>query len=79
LMDISADEQYVIDEKGNATAVILPIESYKKILGILEEFEDRKESKILSQSVEFKKLVKKGLEDIKFDRIKPWKEVWDEL
>ncbi len=78
-MDISADEQYVIDEKGNATAVILPIESYKKILGILEEFEDRKESKILSQSVEFKKLVKKGLEDIKFDRIKPWKEVWDEL
>ena len=78
-MNISADEQYVIDEKGNATAVILPIESYKKILGILEEFEDRKESKILSQSVEFKKLVKKGLEDIKFDRIKPWKEVWDEL
>jgi len=78
-MDISADEQYIIDEKGNATAVILPIESYKKILGILEEFEDRKESKILSQSVEFKKLVKKGLEDIKFDRIKPWKEVWNEL
>jgi len=78
-MNISADEQYVIDEKGNATAVILPIERYKRILGILEEFEDRKETKILSQSVEFKKLVKKGLEDIKFDRIKPWKEVWDEL
>jgi hypothetical protein len=30
-------------------------------------------------SKEFKKLVKKGLEDIKLDRIKPWKEVWDEL
>ncbi len=30
-MDTSAGEQYVIDEKGNATAVILPIESYKKI------------------------------------------------
>jgi len=66
-------------EKGNATAVILPIESYKKILAILEKFEDRKETKILSQSVEFKKLVKKGLEDIKLDRIKPWKEIWDEL
>ena len=78
-MDISAREQYVIDEKGNATAVILPIESYKKILGILEEFEDSKETKILSQSIEFKKLVKKGLEDIKVDRINSWKEVWDEL
>jgi len=78
-MDTSTGEQYVIDEKGNPTAVILPIESYKKILDILEEFEDRKETKILSQSVEFKKLVKKGLKDIKLDRIKPWKEVWDEL
>jgi len=78
-MDTSTGEQYVIDEKGNATAVILPIESYKKILAIFEEFEDRKETKILSQSVEFKKLVKKGLEDIKLDRIKTWKEFWDEL
>lgn len=78
-MDTSAGEQYVIDEKGNATAVILPIESYKKILAILEEFEDRRETKILSQSIEFKKLVKKGLEDIKVDRINSWKEVWDEL
>jgi hypothetical protein len=48
-------------------------------IAILEEFEDSKETKILSQSVEFKKLVKKGLEDIKLDRAKPWKEVWDEL
>ena len=78
-MDISLSEQYVFNEKGNATAVILPIESYKKILAILEEFEDRKETKILSRSVEFKKLVKKGLEDIGLDRIKPWKEVWDAL
>ena len=78
-MDTSAGEQYVIDEKGNATAVILPIESYKKIVAILEEFEDRRETKILSQSIEFKKLVKKGLEDIKVDRINSWKEVWDEL
>jgi hypothetical protein len=78
-MSISANEQYIVDDKGNPTAVILPIESYRKILAILDEFEDHEETKILSQSEEFKKLVKKGLEDIKSDRIKPWKEVWDEL
>ena len=78
-METSAGEQYVIDEKGNATAVILPIESYKKIVAILEEFGDRKETKLLSQSPEFKKLVKRGLEDIRLDRTNSWKEVWDEL
>ncbi len=78
-MDTSTGEQYIVDEKGNATAVILPIESYRKILTLLEEIEEHKETKILSQSVEFKKLVEKGLEDIKMDRIKPWKEIWDEL
>ena len=78
-MSTSANEQYIVDEEGNPTAVILSIESYRKILAILDEFEDHKETKILSQSEEFKKLVKKGLEDVKLDRIKPWKEVWDEL
>ena len=78
-MSTSANEQYIVDDKGNPTAVILPIESYRRILAILDEVEDHKETKILSQSEEFKKLVKKGLEDIKLDRIKPWKEVWDEL
>lgn len=78
-MSTSANEQYIVDDKGNPTAVILPIESYRKILAILDEIEDHKETKILSQSEEFKKLVKKGLEDVKLDRIKPWKEVWDEL
>ncbi len=78
-MDTSANEQYIVDEKGNPTAVILPIESYKKILAILNEVEDHKETKILSQSEEFKKLLKKGLDGVKLDRIKPWKEVWDEL
>ncbi len=78
-MSIQANEQYIVDEKGNATAVILPIGSYKKILAILEELEDHKETKILSQSLEFKKLIKKGLEDINLDKITPWKEVWDEL
>ena len=73
------NEQLIVDEKGNPTAVILPMADYKKILAILEEVEDHKETKILSQSAEFKKLVKKGLEDIKLDRIRPWKEVWNEL
>ena len=73
------NEQLIVDEKGNPTAVILPIEDYKKILAILEEVEDYKETKILSQSAEFKKLVEKGLEDIKLDRIKPRKEIWNEL
>ena len=75
----STNEQYIVDEKGNPTGVIIPIEDYKKILAILEEVEDHKETKILSQSTEFKVLVRKGLEDIKSDRIKPWKEVWNEL
>jgi len=78
-MSPSANEQYIVDEKGNPMAVILPIKDYKKILSILDEVEDHRETKILSQSAEFKKLVKKGLEDIRTNRIKPWKEVWDEL
>ncbi len=79
LMDHSPNEQYVVDKKGNPTAVILPIEDYKKILAVLEEIEDHRETMLLSQSTEFKKLVQKGLGDIKSDRIKPWKEVWHEL
>jgi hypothetical protein len=75
----SVNEQYIVDEKGNRTAVILPIKDYKKMLSILEEIEDRRESKILSQSTEFKKFVKRGLEDIKAGRTKPWNEVWDDL
>jgi hypothetical protein len=75
----SVNEQYIVDQKGNPTAVILPIKEYKKMLSILDEVEDHKESRILSQSAEFKTLVKKGLKDIKEGRIKPWKEVWDEL
>ncbi len=78
-MDHSPNEQYVVDKKGNPTAVILPIEDYKKILAVLEEIEDHRETMLLSQSTEFKKLVQKGLGDIKSDRIKPWKEVWHEL
>jgi len=78
-MGTSISEQYIVDEKGNPTAVILPIKDYKRILASLEEVEDHKETKILSQSAEFKKLVKKGLKDLKSGRIKPWKEIWNEL
>lgn len=78
-MGTSANKQYIVNEKGNPTAVILPIESYKKILAILDEVENHKESKILSQSEEFKKLVQKGLDDIKLNRIKHWKEVWNDV
>jgi hypothetical protein len=75
----SVNEQYIVDEKGNPTAVILPIKEYKKILSVLEEIKDHKETKILSQSAEFKKLVKRGLDDLRAGRTKPWKEVWDAL
>lgn len=75
----STNQQYIVDIKGNPTAVILPIEDYRKILTVLEEVADHGESKILSRSAEFKKLVKKGLADIKSGRTRPWKEVWNEL
>jgi PHD/YefM family antitoxin component YafN of YafNO toxin-antitoxin module len=75
----SVNEQYIVDEKGNPTAVILPIKEYKKMLSVLEKIEDHTETKFLSQSPEFKKLVKRGLDDIRAGRTKPWKEVWDEL
>jgi PHD/YefM family antitoxin component YafN of YafNO toxin-antitoxin module len=75
----SVNEQYIVDEKGNPTAVILPIKEYKKMLSVLEEIKDHKETKILSQSAEFKKLVKRGLDDLRAGRTKPWKEVWDAL
>lgn len=78
-MPPSVNEQYIVDEKGNPTAVILSIKDYKRILSLLEEVGDHQETKLLSQSTEFKKLVTRGLEDIRAGRIKPWKEVWGEL
>lgn len=33
------DEQYVVDEQGNRTAVILDLASYQKVLEDLEELE----------------------------------------
>lgn len=78
-MASSTNQKYIVDEEGNPTAVILPIKDYKKMLSVLSEVEDRRENKILSQSATFKKLVKRGLEDIKAGRIQPWKETWDDL
>ena len=75
----TVNEKYIVDEKGNPTAVILPIDEYKKILSVLEKVENHRETGILAQSAEFKKLVKRGLEDIKAGRTKPWKEVWNDL
>jgi len=31
------NQQYIVDEKWNPTAVILPIKDYKEILSVLEE------------------------------------------
>jgi len=75
----SVREQYIVDEKGKPTAVILNIEAYRKMLSLIQERLDRKESKLLSQSKQFRKLVQKGLSEIKEGKARPWKEVWNEL
>ena len=75
----SVREQYIVDEKGKPTAVILDIKDYRKMLSLVQEKLDRKESRLLGQSKYFKKLVQKGLEEIKEGKVSPWKEVWDEL
>ena len=72
-------EQYIVDERGKPTAVILDIQKYRRMLSLVQESSDRKESKLLSQSKHFKQLVQKGLREIKEGKISPWKEVWDEL
>ncbi|MCX5867117.1 MAG: type II toxin-antitoxin system prevent-host-death family antitoxin [Proteobacteria bacterium] len=71
--------QYVIDKKGKPKAVILPVEEYQRILVLISELTDRKESKNLSRSREFKKLVRRGLKEIKEKKAIPWDEVWNEL
>jgi len=37
---IRFDEQYLVDEKGNRKAVVLPISSWQQILEALEELDD---------------------------------------
>jgi hypothetical protein len=75
----SVREQYIVDEKGKPTAVILDIKDYRKMLSLVQEKLDRKESRLLGQSKYFKKLVQKSLQEIKEGKVSPWKEVWDEL
>ena len=71
-----AGEQYIVDENGNPTAVILSIEKFRSMLG---EIEDYRESKNLSQSAEFVRLIRKGLDDVRLNRVDLWKDVWDDL
>jgi hypothetical protein len=52
-------EKFIVDEKGKPTAVILNIGTYRKRLALIQERPDRKESKLLSQSKHFRKLVQK--------------------
>lgn len=66
-------EQYIVDEKGKPNAVILDIQEYQKMLSLVQEKLDRKESKLLSQSKYFKKLVQKGLKEIEEGKTRPWK------
>lgn len=71
--------QYIIDDKGKPKAVILPVEEYRKMLSLLSELADQREVKILSRSKEFKKIVSRGLKEIREGKVKGWKEVWDEF
>ena len=75
----SVREQYIVDEKGKPTAVILNIETYQKMLSLIREKSDRKELKLLAKSRYFRKLVREGLREIKERKVNPWKDVWDKL
>jgi len=70
-------EKFIVDEKGKPTAVILNIETYRKMLALIQERPDRKELRLLSQSKNFRKLVQKGLREFKEGKANPRKEVWD--
>lgn len=37
---LALHEKYIVDEKGKKTAIILPFSEWRKVLGILEEYED---------------------------------------
>ncbi len=71
-----AAKQYIVDKKGNPTAVIIPVEDF---LSMLEEIEDYRVIRQLSQSAEFARLIRKGLEDVRKNRVRHWKDAWDEL
>jgi hypothetical protein len=62
-MSDPAKENFIVDETGKPTAVILNIETYRKMVALIQERLDRKESKLLSQSKQFRKLVQKVKRD----------------
>jgi hypothetical protein len=62
-MSDPAKENFIVDEKGKPTPVILNIETYRKMVALIQERLDRKESKLLSQSKQFRKLVQKVKRD----------------
>lgn len=55
--EIFKEPEFVVDKKGNKTKIILDISVYKKILGELEELEDKylgkKAKKALDQKDKF--------------------------
>ena len=61
----SVREQYIVDEKGKPTAVILNIETYQKMLSLIQERSDRKESKLLVHSKYFKNLFRRVYKRLK--------------
>jgi len=63
---------------GKPTPVILNIETYRKMVALIQERLDRKESKLLSQSKQFRKLVQKVKRD-QGRQSKPLEGIWDEL
>ena len=40
---IEVKEQYLVNSKGDKSAVLIPIEDYKKLMDIVEEYEDIKD------------------------------------
>lgn len=60
---LALHEKYIVDEKGKKTAAILSYAEWKKVLAVLEEYEDiqaydRAKARS-SHPVSFKKAVKK--------------------
>ncbi len=78
-MHTAIGAQYVVDEVGQTTAVILPIESYNKLIETLHALDDSMENRTLSGTRAFTELVGKGLDDIRADRVNPWRNVWNDL
>jgi len=40
---IKTNEKFIVDDSGKKSAVVLPIDEYKRLMEIVEEYEDIKE------------------------------------